>query len=148
MQILNSLGVNYTLWIQLACFLISYVALTSLVLKPYAAALREREKRTFGNEETAVRLIEEANVLHTEYETKARGINAEIKQHYDRSRSEAMKEYDLKIAQARAEAAALLETSRGKIKSEIQAARQQLSGEVPVIGAAIASKLAGKDISL
>ncbi|MEK7354988.1 MAG: hypothetical protein AAB250_00965, partial [Bdellovibrionota bacterium] len=76
MEILRSLGVDGTLWIHMACFLVSYVALTQLILKPYMAALRERETRTVGNEEHAVRLVEEANQLNSEYEQKARAINS------------------------------------------------------------------------
>jgi F-type H+-transporting ATPase subunit b len=148
MEIFKSLGVNSTLWIHLVCFLVSYVALTQWVLKPYLAALRERERRTVGGEETAVRLIDEANELHSEYEKRARAINAEIKQAYDHSRQAAMKDYDQIIAAARAEAMTLLERSRGEIASQISVAERLLAVDVPAVGAAIASKLAGKDLSL
>lgn len=148
MEILRTLGVNSTLWIQLGCFLVSYLALTQLVLKPYMAALREREKRTVGNEETAVRMIEETTELHAEYEKKARSISGEIKGFYDQSRSAAMKEYDRLVAAAQQEAAQELEKSRALISSAIQGARAQLISEVPAVSSAIASKMAGKEISL
>ena len=148
MNILSSLGVNSTLWIQLACFLVSYVALSNLVLKPYLAALTEREKRTIGNEETAIRLIEEANNLYAQYEKKAREINSEMKSEYDVSRAKALKEAEALLHSAREEAATLLDSARSKITGEIQTARKSLSADVPAIGSAIASKLAGKEISL
>ncbi len=148
MEILNSLGVNGTLWIQLGCFLISYVALTQLILKPYLAALREREKRTVGNEESAVRMLEETNHLYGQYEKKARSINAEMKAQYDQTRAKAVAEHDRLVEAARADANKLLESARAKITTEIQSARKTLSAEVPAISAAIATKLAGKDISL
>jgi F0F1-type ATP synthase membrane subunit b/b' len=147
MDILKSLGVNSTLWIHLVCFLVSYVSFSQLVLKPYMAALREREKRTLGNEEAAVRLIEEAHELHEHYETKARALSSQIKGFYDQSRSEALKEYDRLVTTARDEAGKILDESRGKIATQIQGARQMLSAEVPAVGAAIAAKLAGKEIS-
>lgn len=148
MEILTSLGVNDTLWIQLACFIVSYLVFSNLILKPYSAALKEREKRTVGNEETAVRLVEEANDLHTEYEKKARSLNSEIKQYFDKSRSEATKEYATTVESARSEATTLLDASRGRIAQEIQSARGVLASEVPAVSATIASKLAGKEISL
>lgn len=148
MELLKSLGVNSTLWIQLACFIVSYLAFTTLVLKPYMAALREREKRTVGNEETAVRLIEQTNSLHAEYEKKAKAINSEIKGVYDKTRSEAMKDYDQLVSKAREEATGLLEQSRTEISTAIQKARQTVLAEVPAVSTAIASKLAGKELSL
>jgi F0F1-type ATP synthase membrane subunit b/b' len=148
MQILTSLGVDHTLWIQLACFIVSYLAISNLIIKPYMAALKERELRTLGGEENAVRLIEEANQLGVAYEQKARSINNEIKSFYDRSRTEAMAEQESLVQSARNDAGGTLETAREKITSEIQSARKTLAAEVPAVSAAMASKLAGKEISL
>jgi F-type H+-transporting ATPase subunit b len=147
MDILTSLGINSTIWIQLVCFLISYVSFSQLVLKPYMAALNEREKRTVGNEEIAVRLVEEAADLHAEYEQKARSLSAEIKGFYDEHRNNALKESDRILAEAREEAGRVLTQSRGQIALQIDAARRALSAEVPAISAAMASKLAGKEIA-
>ena len=148
MAILNSLGVNGTIWIHLACFIVSWAAVSQLILKPYMKALTEREKRTVGSEETATRLIEEANALHSDYEKKARAINSQIKGLYDEARTAAMNEYDRLVDAARAEAMKLLEASRKQISTEIQSARKTLSAETPAVAAAIATKLAGKEISL
>lgn len=149
MEILKTLGVDgLHLLIQLVCFLVSYLALSNLVLKPYSAALRERENRTVGNEELAVRLDHEANELYSEYEQKARAVNFEVKKAYDEARAAAMKEYERVVQTARQEAQETLASARQKIANEIQSARKVLSAEVPAVGSAIASKLAGKDISL
>ncbi len=148
MEIFRSLGVDSTLWLHLACFLVSYVALTQLILKPYMTALNEREKRTVGNEEQAVRLVEEANQLHSEYEQKARAINSQIKGSYDESRTAATREYDRLVQAAREESQKHLEGARVEIGREVQTARKTLSNEVPAVAAAMASKLAGKEISL
>ncbi|HVK60824.1 MAG TPA: ATP synthase F0 subunit B, partial [Bdellovibrionales bacterium] len=127
MEILKSLGVDGTIWIHLACFLVSYIALTQLILKPYQKALEEREKRTVGNEEAAVQIIEEANELHSRYEQKAREVNAKIKSFYDQSRTAATKEYDRVIEAARAEAGQLLDASRSEITTEVQQAKRTLT---------------------
>lgn len=148
MNILSSLGVDWTFFVHLVCFGISYIFLTRLVLKPYANALREREERTVGNEETAVRIIEETNRLKATYEQKARALNAEIKHYFDQSRSQAMAKYDELVNSARAEANTILKTAQSNLEKEIQAARKSLADEIPAISSAIASKLAGKEISL
>lgn len=148
MDILKSLGVDETLWMHLACFLASYLALTQLVFKPYLKAFHEREKRTVGNEEHAARLIEQAQDLHGQYEQRAKVINSQIKLAFDSSRGEALKEYDRLLQAARDQATKLLEETRAGLSKEIQNARKTLSGEVPAISLAIASKLAGKDLSV
>ncbi len=148
MEIFRSLGVDQTLVIHLICFLVCYVALTQLILKPYMAAYLEREKRTVGSEETAVRLGEEANDLQNQYAAKARELNAQTKGFYDQARAEATKRSDVIISAARDEAGQLLQGNRKQIADEVQKAQKILSNEIPNVGSAIASKLAGKDLSL
>jgi F0F1-type ATP synthase membrane subunit b/b' len=147
MEVLKSLGVDSTIWIQLACFIVSYLALSHLVLKPYMRAFHERENRTIGGEETAVRIIEETQVLHTELETRSRALHAKIKGFYDESRTEAMKEYEQLVGRARGDANNLLKISRLEIETQIRTARKALTTEVPHIASAIASKVAGKEFS-
>ena len=148
MEILKSLGVNPTFWIQLVCFLVSFLSLRYLIFKPYSTALTERQNRTIGSEEMAVRLIEEANDLHSDFEKKARDLNSKIKGFYDQSRAEARREYDQLVESARKEAGSVLEEARAYISKEIASAQKALAAEAPAVGAVIATKLAGKDISL
>ncbi len=148
MELLKSLGVNSTLWTQLACFIISYLAISQLVLKPYLAALHERENRTVGGEESASRLLEESNELHAEYERQARVLNTKVKGFYEASRLEGIHEFDRVVGAARIEVEGVLNSNREKIAMQIQAARRNLAVEIPAVGAEIASKLAGKDLSL
>ena len=147
-SLLRALGIDSTLWVELGCFLICYIALTKLVFQPYLNAFHEREKSTIGTEETAVRIVQEAQQLTGEYEKHARAMNADVKGIYDASRAEAMGEYDTLIKVARGDAARFLTESRGKIEQEIKSAKQSLAAEIPALGSAIATKLAGKDISV
>ena len=148
MELLKSLGVNGTLWTQLACFIVSYLAISMLVLKPYLAALHERENRTVGGEESAARLLEEKNELHAEYEKQARSLNTRIKGFFEESRQKGVQDYERVVGAARSDVETTLNTNREKIANQIQGARKNLSLETPAVGAEIASKLAGKDLSL
>ncbi len=148
MEIFRQLGVDSTLWIHLACFLVSYVFLSQLIMKPYLRAFEEREKRTVGSEETAVRLVEEANDLQTQYALKARELNTQMTSFYNDARQAAQKQSESIVSKARDQATALLQGNREQISSEVQKAQKTLSAEIPAVGAAIASKLAGKDLSL
>jgi len=147
MEILRSLGVDATLFVHLVCFGISFFFLSTFVLKPYMNAMHEREKRTIGSEEAAARLIEEANKLQEQFEKKAKALNAEIRGYFDKSRNEAMAEYDEMVSGARAEANIILKGAQAEIEQQISATRKALAEEVPAVAATIATKLAGKEIS-
>src|SRR3954469_9588798 len=101
MELLRSLGVNSTFWIQVACFIISFSSLTFLVFIPYLRAHQEREARTVGSEESATRLIQEAHDLQQQYEQRAKVVNSQIKGAFDVQRQEAQKEYDRLVQNAR-----------------------------------------------
>jgi F-type H+-transporting ATPase subunit b len=148
MALLKSLGIDFTLWIHVGCFAVAYLALSNLIFKPYLKALAERESRTVGGEEQAAQLLSEADAINTEYETKAKAVSASIRAEYEKNRLQAMKESEALLAAARMEAGTLLEKSRARIASEIASAKSLLSAEVPSITSAIASKMAGKEISL
>ena len=148
MEIFKQLGVDSTLWIHLACFLISYFALYFLILKPYMAAFIEREKRTVGSEEAAVRLVGEASELQNQYALKSRELNSQMKSFYDEARAFAQKQSESVIGDARNQAAQLLKQNRDQIAGEVAKSQRSLQSEIPSVGAAIASKLAGKDLSL
>ncbi len=148
MGLLKSLGIDFTLWIHVACFAVAYLSLSNLIFKPYMKALADREARTIGGEAQAAALLNEAEAINTEYETKAKAVTASIRAEYDKNRAQAMKESETMLAAARTEAGALLEKSRTRIASEIASAKSLLSAEVPAITSAIASKMAGKEISL
>jgi F-type H+-transporting ATPase subunit b len=148
MEILSALGVDWTIFIHMVCFGLSYVVFSNLVLKPYMKAMHEREKRTIGGVDAAARLIDEANKLQAQFEQKAKTLNTEIRGYYDQSRSEAMASYDELVSGAKAEANIVIKGAQAEIDHQIQAARTALSAEIPAVATAIASKLAGKEISL
>ena len=148
MALLKSLGIDSTLWFHVVCFAVAYLSISNFVFKPYLKALAEREKRTIGGEEQAAQLMNEAAEINAEYETKAKAISASIRGEYETHRAAALKESEVLLSAARTQAAELLETSRTKIATEVASAKSKLSAEVPSITSAIASKMAGKEISL
>ncbi|MCB0384998.1 MAG: ATP synthase F0 subunit B, partial [Bdellovibrionales bacterium] len=123
MEILTALGVNSTLGIQFIIFLVAYVFLTTLVFKPYHRAYEERVKRTEGNTDLAERILTESKDLELQFEQKARALNNETKIIFDHSRTEAMKEYDRMVSQARDRAKSIMEKTRLQIGHEFESAR-------------------------
>lgn len=147
MELLTSLGINSTTYIHLAIFLVVFVVLKDFVFKPYFRAFVERNDRTVGQTETAEKYSVDTKALEAQYAEKAREINEQFKQIYDKTRQGATKEYDRLVAEARARSKELVEQARTSIQSEIQAARLQLSAEVPVLSELISNQLVGREPS-
>jgi len=147
MEIFASLGLNWTLFVQMGIFLVVFVVLKTVLFEPYFAAFRERKERTEGQAEAAERYVHEAKDLEAKYSAKAQEINAQYKAIYDKNRVETMKEYDRVIQDARSRAKAWTEQSRSRIEKEVREAKQQMSPDVPAISQLITSKMLGKEAS-
>ncbi len=147
MALLSSLGVNGTLWLHAACFAVAYFCLAELVFKPYLRALQQRESKTTGNEEYAVKLLAQVTEINAELETKTKAVAQAIRSEFEKSRLVALKESEAAINAERLESSANLEESRKLLQAEIQKARAHLSKEIPAVTAAIASQLAGKEMA-
>lgn len=146
MEILLALGVNSTLWFQLAAFVICYLALSQLIFKPYLHAFQERASRTSGKEEAALQIQDEVQSLHRELEIAIRDLNVEQKHLFDEVKSQARKDYDAVLAGARQQAQSLLEKSRKQLATEMAHAKKEIGEQAPSVGAAITRQLAGKEI--
>jgi len=144
MEIFTSLGLNWTLFVQMGIFLVVFLVLKTVLFEPYFAAFRERRERTVGQAEAAERYIHEAKALEEQYSAKAQAINSEFRAIYDKTRSETQKEYDRVIQDARGKAKTWTEQARTKIEKEVRDAKQQLSPDVPVISQLIINKMLGK----
>lgn len=145
MEILQSIGLDATVAIQFVVFFVVYLVLSNLVFRPYFQAFVERKKRTVGNQEAAERLVDEAQQLETEFQIKARDINSKFKGLYDEKRTEALREYDRLVNEARSKANQYLTETREKIKVEVESAQKDLLAEVPLVKSAIVSQLLGRE---
>jgi F-type H+-transporting ATPase subunit b len=147
MELLRGLGVNATVGIQLVIFLATYLVLHFVLFKPYFRAYVNRVERTMGRAELAERFLAESQHLQTEYERRARELSAQTKTIFDGSRTQAMREYDQLVNEARQAAKASFESSKQKINTEMAGARQGLQGEIPNLAEVITARLLGKDLA-
>ena len=143
-SIVQSLGLNTTVFYQMVLFFVSFLILHFLIFKPYMKAAKERENRTLGNEESAESFLEQTNKLQKEYEEEARALNAQLKGYFDTARDEAKKKYEDIISSARTDAEKTLSASRAELAQQIETAKSQLSSEVDKVSDDMASKILGK----
>lgn len=146
MDLLISLGVNSTLAIQFVQFVLVYAVLKYVLFKPYFQAHNERSERTVGKAELAERYVAEAREMEDKFAERAQQANEAYRAIYDKSRHEAMREYDHLIAQARLKARDLTDAARVKIRSEMDTARSRLDQDIPDVARLISNKLIGKDL--
>lgn len=141
MDLLSSLGIDYTIVYQLGIFLVGYAILYNLVFKPYVAAHNKRLERTVGGLESNDRVLADIQHLKKHHEDKSREINQEYKLIYDEKRSEALVEFDKITAKARETAKEQIERTRSLIKLEIDKSKKIIEKEVPEISKTLVTKL-------
>lgn len=144
MDIFNQIGINTTAIFQFVFYAIALLILSKVVFAPYAHALEERQKRTKGGEDLALEFQKKAIELQSEYETKARKQNEQIKAIFDASKLEANAQYEKTVTSAKNEANTLIVENRNKISSAISTAAAELKGQTNAVAMAITNKLLGK----
>ena len=85
MAMLSQLGIDGSIFFQIAIFCVAYFTLSRVVFMPYASAYEQRISRTSGDEEVAQEAIKKAQDLRTQYESKAKEVSGKIKTIFDES---------------------------------------------------------------
>ena len=145
-DLLKSLGVNSTIGPQMIIFAVTYLFLNHVLFKPYLTAHLERIARTTGSEESAQKDLQEAAEIGQVYEQRARNINKEFNEIYQKNRIEAQTEYDRLIARARADSASTLEKARLSVGEQLIAAEREIASNAAHLGTEMATNLIGKEI--
>jgi len=113
------ININYTLFMQMALFLIILFLLNVILYKPLLKAIREREDKIEGLKKEAERLKSEASKYENEYKTKIISTEEEAKKKYNSAILAAMKERDEKIFEQKKQAAAEIGAFEDEIKKQI-----------------------------
>lgn len=140
-NIITTLGIDTTLWIQLLTFVVSYIFLHMVVFTPYFKAFEARQGQTVGSNEKAEQIFAQTRELETLYQRKARNLNAEIKDIYDKVRLDAVREQEKIQAEAREKAKVAIEDARKKIQEQFNYAREELIKQTPLVSKTITEKL-------
>lgn len=119
-------------------FLMSY-----LLFEPARKMLNGRREKIQGELESAKQNMEEASRLKEEYETKLKDIDKEAETILSEARRKALNNENQIVAQAKEEAARILE--RAHVEAELE--RQKLSDEMKQEIILVASLMAGKIVS-
>lgn len=120
-----------------------FLALSYFLFNPARKLLNSRKEKIQGELETAREDMESARSLKAEYESKLQEINKEAESILSDARKRALNNENQIIAQAKEEAAAILERAR----TEAELEKQKMSDDIKKEMISIASLMAGKVVS-
>ena len=120
-----------------------FLALSYFLFNPARKLLNSRKEKIQGELETAKKDMEDAQRLKAEYESRLQDINKEAESILSDARKRALNNENQIIAQAKAEAAAILDRAR----TEAELEKQKMSDDVKKEMISIASLMASKVVS-
>ena len=141
-----SVDFDLTFVAQLLLFATFVQLMRPLLFEPLLRVFEERERRTEGAKRAAREMDEKAGDLYTRYEAELEHVRHAASVERERLRAETTKLEAQIMAEARADAARILEAGRGKIAAEVVEMRKELERRKPALAAEIASKVLGREV--
>lgn len=143
----NILSVDYTIFIQLALFLISLYILNKLIFKPFMSLMDQRDKLTRGALEEARDLEAKVAEITKDYDTKLAEARAQALEERNKIVHEGQQVADGIVSRSREETNALLHQAKEKLEADTEEIKNKVKSDVDSIGQDIASRVLGKEVS-
>lgn len=141
------IDIDLTAVVQFALFLITMWVSNKLLFQPYLQ-LRERRKAGIeGARAEAERMTTEADAKLTEYEKSLAAARDRAADEGRKIRLEAAAHEKEVTEQARASAQGALDAAQKRMRSETEAARQQLLPQAEALARSISSRLLGREVA-
>ncbi|WP_461812481.1 F0F1 ATP synthase subunit B [Faecalimonas sp.] len=123
--------------------LVMFTFLSYLLFEPVRNLLEKRRQRVLDEQETAKKERTDANAYKEEYEKKLKEVDKEAQEILSATRKKAMQNEAKIIAEAKEEAARIIERGNAEIELEKKRALDEMKQEMITI----ASMMAGKVVS-
>jgi len=137
---------NATLPLMAIQFILLTVALTFVFYKPVSKVLDEREAYISGNLTQASEKLLTADELYKQYDEQLKTARVNAQTIVAESEKEAKDTVALEIAQARKDAANLIERTNKDLEEQKSLALQKLETQVDELSQLIKEKLLGKEV--
>jgi F-type H+-transporting ATPase subunit b len=121
--------------------------LKPLLFDPLIRVFEEREKRTEGAKAEARKMDEKAGQLLLRYEAEMAKVRREAGVERDRLRAETGRLEAKIMADARAEAARIIDAGKERIAAEVAEIRKDLDAQKPELAAQIASRILDREVA-
>ncbi len=124
---------NATIFIQVALFIVFWLAFRSLVVEPMTAVLAERQRRTTDAEHSAEQLAAAAAADRARYDQRVLEQRHRMAQEAEQARHAAIAASNEELAAARLRITQELAHRREAVVRQVTQARQALAGEAEQI---------------
>ncbi len=134
---------NWSLVASTIVFLITWIILGRLLLRPLLRVLEERLRRTTGVFENAEEYEADFNALVETYDRKVKEERQSGFKQAEKVRNQALGERQEKVRSAREQAGSMLNQAREEIQNELEDAKKQLHRESEEIARVISDRVLG-----
>lgn len=141
LDILNRLGVDYTLFFQIAVWIIAYLITKSILLDKLVFRIKQRQEATFGSDKETDKFLAQALEKEKEYSVQAKDLDTKIKEIFSQKLDQTQKEVLKKISVAKKEAQKSLELEISNVEQAKTQAQLKLLKQVPEISLLIKEKI-------
>ncbi|MDR2870519.1 MAG: ATP synthase F0 subunit B [Deferribacteraceae bacterium] len=124
------IGLDITLFFQIALFLITVFIVNKLIVQPIHSTYTKRDADIEALNAKVQANLDAIESKRLEYEAKLQAVKAEIAEYQTQLRKGASSEAQAIMDKAKAEAMAELEAKRAEIENEVLAARAALHANV------------------
>ena len=129
--------------LMIIAIFVLFLVMSFFLFNPARKLMNDRKEKIRGELETAKQDMEEAKRLKEEYETRLKDIDKEAEAILSEARKRALVNENQIVAEAKEEAARILE--RARVEAELE--KQKVSDEVKREIIAVAAVMAGKVVS-
>lgn len=136
-----AIDVDITAGFMALLFLVLYLVLQPLIVKPYMEARQMREEAVGGAKEDAIEDQQRAEAMIQKYEEEMRQARREAQDVRESMRSQGQHEQNELVAEARAEVQGKLQTERAKLADEVAEARKEIESRADALSKAMVEKV-------
>ncbi len=137
---------NYTVWIQMANFLVLILVLNFLLYRPVLKIIEKRNQKIEESKGKVRSLDETIERKMNEYEEKIRQARAEAASQRDAIKEEGAEQGKVIIGQVREEISTKLEGFKAQLQKETDEARVSLREQTRMIASEISEKVLGRSV--
>jgi len=138
------ISIDWTIIATGIVFLLTMLALNSILFKPLMRVMDERDSLTMGAMEEAEEKQKTLSGLVDSYSASIKEARQKGYESVDSVRKEATARRMEKIAEARESASVEMQKVRGRVREEVELARKELQSEVESIADSITAKILSK----
>lgn len=136
-----------TVFIQLGVFVVTALALSHFLFKPYLRLRVQREEGIEGARDTAKRMDEQARAQGADYETKLARAKLKAAEERTKLRTEAVTREREIVDKARSLTQATVEEARRTLEGDAKAARAALEPRTQEIARTVVKRILGREVA-